>query len=751
MPAVKAPGSLARSTLIRMGVRIGVIIALTTLVSYLHIFRSFRDETLVQMERTVAERTQREQAIFVLAQDNHAVLKQALAERLEAWSQQDPTAAFERLFSALPDGTIRNNPQGFDGRKMPGVFVPKGVPLDAELRRRILASYEVVSQYGPAFHVRFTSTGVTLPEGPIIGYFPEGPTYFQDLEPTFSWVSMEYFKLSQPEANPKRESLWTGIYEDPPSKIWFVTVSTPLDVGGRHVATFNHDVLLADLMHRTIGDHLPGGYNVLFRDDGQLIAHPLLKVKSGAAPYNLLNDPRPPEQVFEQPGTGAQRADLRTIFERVKAREPQQRVLELPERELYVAVGRLEGTGWTFVTVLPESVVSSAAFQVARYVLLFGMCSLLIELGIMFWVLRQQITRPLVGFTQAADQVATGNFQVKLESSRDDELGRLANAFELMAHEVHQREEALRQANEGLEQRVEERTKELQEVHKQLVETARQVGRAEIATNVLHNVGNVLNSVFTSAVVARERLGGLKIDSVEKVASLLEEHQGDLGNFLSKDERGRNAVPFLKRLGTHLQSERQEIQNLLAELSRHTEHIGTIVKLQQRYARTPQKLVETVDFSELVEDALRINHAALTRHGVDVERDLAHLPPVLTEKHKLLMILVNLISNAKYALEVRPEGERILTIRLTPPAEGRFRLEVSDNGMGIAPEMLTRIFQYGFTTREEGHGFGLHSSALAAQEMGGTLTAHSEGLGKGATFRLELPYTPEQQEGLSHA
>jgi two-component system NtrC family sensor kinase len=400
--------------------------------------------------------------------------------------------------------------------------------------------------------------------------------------------------------------------------------------------------------------------------------------------------------------------------------------------------------------VLPERVVSHAAFLVARYVLLFGVGSLLLELGIMFWVLRQQISRPLVRFTQAADQVAAGNFQVKLESSRDDELGRLANAFGLMAQEVHRREEELRQANEGLEQRVEERTRELREVHKQLVETARQVGRAEIATNVLHNVGNVLNSVFTSAVVARERLGGLKIDSVEKVAALLEEHQGDLAIFLSQDERGRNAVPFLKRLGHHLQSERQEIQSLLGEVSRHTEHIGTIVKLQQRYARTPQKLVETVEFTELVEDALRINHAALSRHGVHVERELAQVPPALTEKHKLLMILVNLISNAKYALDVRPEGERRLTIRLSSPADGRLRREGRANGRGLAPEMLTRIFQYGFTTRAEGHGFGLHSSALAAQEMGGTLTARSDGPGKGATFLLELPYTPEQQGEQSH-
>jgi two-component system, NtrC family, sensor kinase len=144
-----------------------------------------------------------------------------------------------------------------------------------------------------------------------------------------------------------------------------------------------------------------------------------------------------------------------------------------------------------------------------------------------------------------------------------------------------------------------------------------------------------------------------------------------------------------------------------------------------------------------VEDALRINQAALGRHSVQVERTLVEVPPVLTEKHKVLMILVNLISNAKYAMDVLPREERRLSVRLGKPSVGRIHIEVRDNGVGIAPEMLTRIFQYGFTTREEGHGFGLHSSALAAQELGGSLTAHSEGPGKGATFTLELPLAPE--------
>ena len=184
--------------------------------------------------------------------------------------------------------------------------------------------------------------------------------------------------------------------------------------------------------------------------------------------------------------------------------------------------------------------------------------------------------------------MASGDFQVELDTSRDDELGQLARSFQLMADEVQQREEALRQANEGLEQRVEERTRELKEVHMQLVQTARRAGMAEIATNVLHNVGNVLNSVYTSAQVAKERMTGMRLEHVGRVASMLQERQSDLGTFLTQDERGKHVMPFLDKLGQNLLEERQEIVSLLDDVGRYTEHIGDIVKVQQNYARTPR-------------------------------------------------------------------------------------------------------------------------------------------------------------------
>ncbi|AKJ05074.1 histidine kinase/DNA gyrase B/HSP90-like ATPase [Archangium gephyra] len=731
MPQASSPdfrSSLARATLLSMGARIALVIVLTTLVSYLHILRSTRTESFLRLVHYVSERSQREQSVFVLAENNHALLKKALEERILAWRQQDPDARFNSLFVRLEDGSIRNRPQGFDGTRMPGVFVSRGVTADVDFRRRLLAAHDVVAQYGPALRASFTDTYVILPEGAEVVFWPEDPDWCQKIAADFPLAASDFFTLSQPGKNPRRETVWTGIFEDVPSKRWMVSGITPLDMEGRHIATVGHDVLLDELMARTLHDQLPGAYNLIFRDDGQLIVHPQLKRESGMAASNLLD-------------AGRSDAHLRTIYERVRGRQHGQTLLKLAEYDEYIAVARLAGSGWNFVTVLSGREVSTTAFHAARYVPFFGMVSLLVELAIMFWVLRRKITRPLLAFTRAATQVEAGDFHVELDTSRDDELGQLAQAFQRMAQEVHRREEALRHANEWLEHRVEERTRELKDVHQRLVDTARRAGMAEVATHVLHNVGNVLNSVTTSAHVARERLDGLRLEQVGRVVGLLEENQPRLARFLTEDERGKNVVPFLRRLSRHMSEEQQALRGLLEDVSRYTDHIATIVTMQQRHARSPQ-LQESVSLAELVEDALRISSTGPSLEQVQVERRLAAQPPVMTDRHKVLMILVNLISNASNAMDTLPVEQRRLSVTLEGPTDGLVRIQVRDNGVGIAPELLTRIFHYGFSTREDGHGFGLHSSALAAEELGGSLRAHSDGPGQGATFTLVLPSLP---------
>ncbi len=283
----------------------------------------------------------------------------------------------------------------------------------------------------------------------------------------------------------------------------------------------------------------------------------------------------------------------------------------------------------------------------------------------------------------------------------------------------------------------EQQTADLQQ---QLVDASRQAGMAEVATGVLHNVGNVLNSVNVSATVIAEAVTQGSFGHLDNVVAMLREHPEDLGTFLAADSRGKRLLGFMEQLAEHQDSELTSMLQELELLRKNIEHIKDIVAMQQSYAMA-SGVTERIKMSDLIEDALQINEAALRRHEVTVSREIADLAPVVVDKHKVLQILINLLRNAKYACDEAGRPDKRIAVRLSNGGD-RLRVEVSDNGVGIPSENLTRIFNHGFTTRKDGHGFGLHSGALAAKEMGGSLAGHSDGPGLGATFILELPHHP---------
>ena len=304
--------------------------------------------------------------------------------------------------------------------------------------------------------------------------------------------------------------------------------------------------------------------------------------------------------------------------------------------------------------------------------------------------------------------------------------------------EIKRVNNALQNANDELEQRVEERTRQLKDTQSELMDTARQAGMAEIATNVLHNVGNVLNSVNISADLVSRKLRSSKAQGLGKAMQLINEHADDLGHFLTEDAKGKLLPGYLNQLVEAIALEQQGLTDELAQLSKSVDHIKDIVSTQQSYAGA-NSLLEPLVVSELLEDALRMNSGALTRHHVTVIKEYGDVPRIMGDKHRLLLILINLISNAKYAMAGISNHARNMTLKAAVVDGQTLQISVKDEGEGIPEENMTRIFAHGFTTRKEGHGFGLHSCALAAIEMEGRLTAHSEGPGRGATFQLQLP------------
>jgi signal transduction histidine kinase len=320
---------------------------------------------------------------------------------------------------------------------------------------------------------------------------------------------------------------------------------------------------------------------------------------------------------------------------------------------------------------------------------------------------------------------------------------------------LNQAQAELQTANDQLEIRVAERTQELQDqvtakerartelaqAQRSLMLASRQAGMAEVATGVLHNVGNVLNSVNVSATLLRDQVRKSETHALLQAAELLKQKNGDPGAFLASDPQGKLMPEFIIQIAGQLRKEQENTLHELEQLAKNVDHIKDIVAMQQSYARVAG-IIEKVSLASLVEDALQINSAALTRHGVKVIRRFEEVPLLMLDKQKVLQILINLIRNAKYALDECTRDEKRLIITIAKTDGECVMVRVEDNGIGIPPENLTRVFSHGFTTRPHGHGFGLHLGALNAREMGGSLSAASEGTGRGATFTLILPLQP---------
>ncbi len=428
--------SLVRATLVSMGLRIALVIVALTLVSYWQVLESLETQTLEQLEKYAVERGQRESDLFKLTQDNHFSLRDEFTSRYREMGNHDPVTRFESLFEAWEDGTLRTRSQLFYGVEQGNGAVSRGISgfvgQDATLtpagRRRLVITYDLLNTYGPAWRSRFPDLYISMFDNMGLIYWPEVPW---DLEAPadFDMTQEAWFYLAEPGRNPSRQSVWTGIYYDDVAQEWMVSCLTPIDYEGRHIATIGGDVLLTGLLKRTVENRLEGTYNLIFREDGLLIVHPDrmadIQAQGGFLDVHQAGD-----------------AHLWRIFERVQGNGYREMVIENAADDEYIAVTHIEGPEWYFVTIFPRSLITGTALRTARLVLLLGLLTMLIEILLLFFVLRRRIARPLQEFVGVAGQIAAGSFDSAAVSSlpveREDEIGVLAQAVRDMARQLQE-------------------------------------------------------------------------------------------------------------------------------------------------------------------------------------------------------------------------------------------------------------------------------------------------------------------------
>jgi len=693
---------LARSTIIKMGIRIAIITIIVTLISYWHIMSNLELQVVEQLDKYITERGRHESTLFLLAEDNHAELKKELLWQLEKLGKQDPQAEFDRLFVRSPDGVIRNRPELFDGRRQAGVYIDEKLTINADIRRRVLTFYELATLYGKAWHNRFQDTYITTPENIAALYWPELPTWAQDATTDLYMPDEEYLWIADKKHNPKRESAWTGLFYDAVSKTWMASCETPVDIADRHIATIGHDIFLNELLNRTITDHIEGTHNIIFREDGRLIAHPqyMTQIMDAGGEFNILK---------------SDNQHLLNIFQLAKSRQVDIVVIENSQNSEYLAITKINGPDWYFVTVYPKSLLADLAFDTACFILLLGIISLFIEVAILLLILRRQVTLPLQEFLGATKQIAAGDFHIEatqhLPLNRRDEIGELAHSFNSMAGQ-------LQTSFDTLDAKVIERTAQLDDKIAELIQTRQKLVESEKMASLGGLVAGVAHEINTPIGIGVTAASTLADRTTETVTA-----------YANKQLKGSALTAYFNMA--------QSSSNLvLNNLNRAAELIQSFKQVAVDQSNLDKRSFAVKKYIKDILISLK-PHLKKTRHQIMVngneQIEINSYPGAFSQ------IMTNLVMNSmRHAYSKEETGNLCFELKLE---EEHLIVEYSDDGCGIPPENLGKIFEPFFTTAraQGGTGLGLHIVFnLVTQKLQGTISVQSE-IGVGTTFILNLP------------
>ncbi len=289
----------------------------------------------------------------------------------------------------------------------------------------------------------------------------------------------------------------------------------------------------------------------------------------------------------------------------------------------------------------------------------------------------------------------------------------------------------------------------MQELNTQIIASAREVGMADVAVSILHNVGNVLNSVNVSSNLLVENLQKSHFNRFFDVCKMLREHAADIFNYLTVDEKGRLIPEYIMALGDSMQENYNISCAEIANINEKIQHIRDIVMAQQSLSRV-NGIFEKVNLKDVMKTTIMMLGSQLSEKNIELQEEYSDVPEIYVDRAKLVQILVNIVQNAKDAIleDVTQKSKKFIKviIKLSDNEPDKIILRVEDNGIGISAENIKKLFGYGFSTKSNGHGIGLHSSVLTANEIGGKISVTSDGIGQGAQFTLELPATEKAEE-----
>ena len=456
--------SLTMDVMLQMAVRVSIVIIVVSALTYWHIYKTLVSSTIDGLEHYIQERGQRESAIFKLAESNHEIFR---ATYLAHW-QQDffyNDQFFWQVFERRSDQTIHLQKKAYDGyfnhsgliSKDVTAYIGANAPIaNSTFRKKLLLAYTMVDHFGVAWTRQFANLYVSMPENVNIVYWP-GVRWADNTTSKLNVLSEEWVYITTRQNNPERKSVWTGLYYDPTALEWMVSLETPIDITPTNTLNIGHDILLNALFDRVFNDHLSGTYNFIFMEDGRLIAHPAKTKEMNRTRGMLMISQLKDTQLHHY---------FQTLQSNIKNKHKDYFIVESDNE--FLAVTKIDGPGWWFVTVYPKSLLSSPSLKAAKFILMVSLFALIIELIMLYLVMMKKVVGPLETFMDASSAIEgqryekiTGNV-LPLPDHLDNEIGKLAKLFKSMSGSLQSFRSDMQRLTHSLEDQVKVRTRELQ-------------------------------------------------------------------------------------------------------------------------------------------------------------------------------------------------------------------------------------------------------------------------------------------------
>ncbi|MBF2064609.1 MAG: HAMP domain-containing protein [Calothrix sp. C42_A2020_038] len=661
-----------------------------------------------------------------MAQDDLTLLKEQLLQSLQQTKSEGNKKELLKFYR-WNDGTIRSLPQNqptskFDANKYATTYIGRNVKLTTQLKQRLFIVNQLISSFGLAWSNRFINTYYLASENAIVIYW-KGIPWSLRAKSNLYLLNEEFFRVSIPENNPSRRTAWTGVYADLGLNNSMVTAITPVDdENGKFIGVLGHDITLTDLIKNTINEHLPGTYNLIFRDDGHLIAHPEFMDKiqnsEGQLTIDELNN-----------------SHLSQIFKLVKQNQDTG-IIENNQDQEYLAVTKIQGPDWYLVTVYPKSLLSGFAFDTVKFTFFTGLIALVVEIYLLASVLHSSVAVPLNQLIDITHQIATGDFDIDIDANRQDEIGQLTAAFNIMAIQIRTSFSDLEQINSELEQRIEERTIELQNVLRDLQQTQGQMLQSEkmsalgqMVAGIAHEINNPVSFIH----------GNL---------SHIEQYTCDLLQLIQVYQEYYPQPPLglqqtLEAIDFEFLS--QDIYETIKSMKVGTNRIRDIVKSLRSFSRLDEAECKKVDIHEGIDDTLLILQHRLsqtsTQPAITIVKEYGQLPLVECYAGQLNQVFMNLLSNAIDALNEVTTTTPTIWISTHITNNNWVQISIADNGIGMTDETRARLFDPFFTTKEPGKGTGLGLSIsyqIVVETHHGQLICDSS-YGTGTKFIIKIP------------